>query len=101
MWSAYQAKDNYRSLLTGRELQCLDDAEEEYRKIYQQSPEQDPDLVIYLGDTFCVRKTWSGTSRTRCPIFFLTCPVYYALFVLFSKTEVKSECMMLITVLFF
>jgi hypothetical protein len=33
--------------------------------------------------------------------FFLTCPVYYALFVLFSKTEVKSECMMLITVLFF
>lgn len=70
MWSAYQAKDNYRTLLTGRELQCLDDAEEEYRKIYQQSPEQDPDLVIYLGDTFCVRKTWSGTSRTRCPILF-------------------------------
>ncbi|CAL1171903.1 unnamed protein product [Cladocopium goreaui] len=62
------ATDNYRTLLTGRELQCLDDAEEEYRKIYQQSPEQDPDLVIYLGDTFCVRKTWSGTSR-RIPTF--------------------------------
>ena len=64
----FQAEDNYRSLLTVRELKCLDDAERYYQEIYAQSPEEDRDLVIYLGDTFSTRKTWSGTSRTLCLI---------------------------------
>ena len=61
---------DYKSLLTSREQKCLKDAKAEYEQIYETPPEADRDLVVYLGDNFNNRKTWSGTSRT---CFFSRC----------------------------
>lgn len=57
-------QDDYLDLLTEREQTCLRDAEEEYDRIYALPASADRDLLVYLGDSFCNRKTWSGTSRT-------------------------------------
>ena len=62
-------EEDYRDLLTDRELTCLQQARDEYLRIYEQEPEEDPDLLIYLGDNFSNRKTWSGTSRRGLHFF--------------------------------
>ena len=58
----------YDHILNHREKRCLEGAEVEYRKRYRVSPNADQNLVVYLGDNFRNRKTWSGTSG-RIPTF--------------------------------
>ena len=58
----------YNQVLNDREKRCLEGAGEEYRKRYKVSPHADQNLVVYLGDNWKNRKTWSGSSG-RIPTF--------------------------------
>lgn len=54
---------NLQYLLTDREQRCVLQAKAEYKRRFNKTAERDPDLVLYLGDNFGKRKTWSAVSR--------------------------------------
>ena len=67
--SPFDAKDtDFTRLLSQRELACLQGARSEYVKRFKKNPGDDDDLLVFLGDTFSRRQTWSGSSR-RVPTF--------------------------------
>ncbi|CAK8985320.1 Uncharacterized protein SCF082_LOCUS2244 [Durusdinium trenchii] len=63
-----EGPNSFEKLLTKRERDCLQEAQAEYSKRFKADPSSDRNLVVYLGDNFSNRKTWSGSSR-RLPTF--------------------------------
>ena len=59
---------NLRPLLRQREKKAVTILRNDYRRLFNSSPDEDSDLFFYLGDNPKNRRTWSARSR-KLPTF--------------------------------
>ena len=59
---------NFKYLLTPRELGALEAYEQSYETKFGKRAEQDPNLVVFLGDNGTTWRTWSA-GRNQVPTF--------------------------------